>query len=84
MKSLGLEDMVKRKKGMQRGKTRRNREGKPMAEATNFIGRAFMRATQRTVRFHSLAACPYLQRGSSGRFSGRPGRGMALLDSGLF
>ena len=51
MKELGLEDEVERKKGIQRGGTRRNREGKLMAQATNFIGRAVIRATQRTVRF---------------------------------
>lgn len=51
MKELGLEDEVERKKGIRRGETRRNREGQPMAQATNFIGRAVMRATQRTVRF---------------------------------
>jgi len=51
MKELGLEDEVERKKGIRRSETRRNREGKPMAQATNFIGRAVMRATQRTVRF---------------------------------
>jgi hypothetical protein len=51
MKELGLEDEVERKKGIRRGGTRRNREGKPMAQATNFIGRAVIRATQRTVRF---------------------------------
>ena len=51
MKELGLEDEVERKKGIRRGGTRRNREGQPMAQATNFIGRAIMRATQRTVRF---------------------------------
>ena len=51
MKELGLEDEVERKKGIRRGGTRRNREGQPMAKTTNFIGRAVIRATQRTVRF---------------------------------
>jgi len=51
VKELGLEDEVERKKGFQHGGTRRNQEGKPTAQATNFIGRAVMRATQRTVRF---------------------------------
>ena len=51
MKELGLEDAVERKKGIRRCGTRHNREGQPMAQATNFIGRAVMRATQRTVRF---------------------------------
>ena len=50
MKELGLEDEVERKKGIRRGETRRNREGKPLAQAMNFIGHAVMRATQRTVR----------------------------------
>lgn len=39
------------KKGELRGKTRRNRAGKLMKEAANFIGKAVVRATQRTVRF---------------------------------
>lgn len=51
MKQLGYEDKVEIKKGILRGKTRRNREGKPMSEASNFIGKAVVRATQRTVRF---------------------------------
>ncbi len=42
---------MERKKGIRRGETCRNREGKPMAQATNFSGRAVMRATQRTARF---------------------------------
>ena len=51
MKELGLEDKVEMKKGIRRGGTRRDREGKPMAQAANFIGQAVVRATQRTVRF---------------------------------
>jgi hypothetical protein len=51
MKALGYEDEVEMKKGATRGKTRSNREGKPMAAAANFIGKAVVRATQRTVRF---------------------------------
>ncbi len=51
MKGLGYEDEVEIKKGKTRSKTRRNREGKLMAEAKNFIGKAVLRATQRTVRF---------------------------------
>ena len=51
MGELGLQDRVERKKDWGRSKTRRNREGKPMARASNFIGKAITRATQRTVRF---------------------------------
>jgi hypothetical protein len=51
MKALGYEDEVEIKKGKLRGKTRRNRSGNLMKEAANFIGKAVVRATQRTVRF---------------------------------
>lgn len=44
MKALGYEDEVEIKKGKLRSKTRRNRKGEPMAEATNFIGKAVVRA----------------------------------------
>jgi hypothetical protein len=51
MKSRGLEDAVEKEKAAGRKKTRRNREGKMMKEASNFIGTVITRATQRTVRF---------------------------------
>jgi hypothetical protein len=54
MKGFGLSDEVEAKKREARKSTRRNREGKKMKEAENFISRVITRATratQRTVRF---------------------------------
>lgn len=47
----GLEDKMEMKKRKARQKTRRNREGKILEAAKNFINQIFERATQRTVRF---------------------------------
>ncbi len=51
MRGLGLADEVEKKKHKQRAKTRKNREGKAMKMASNFIGKAIERASQRTHRF---------------------------------
>jgi hypothetical protein len=51
MQRLGLIDEVEKKKQKQRAKTRKNREGVVMKMASNFIGKAIERASQRTHRF---------------------------------
>ena len=51
MRGLGLVDEVEKKKHKQRAKTRKNREGTAMKMASNFIGKAIERASQRTHRF---------------------------------
>ena len=51
MNSRGLRDEVEANKSKGREGSRRNRQGEAMEKATNFIGKAITRASQRTVRF---------------------------------
>ncbi|MEX1048881.1 MAG: transposase [Akkermansiaceae bacterium] len=51
MNRRGLRDAVEEKKNKGREGSRLNRQGEVMEKATNFIGKAIHRATQRTVRF---------------------------------
>ena len=51
MKRRGLKDEVEEKKSVARKRSYRNREGNVMEAASNYIGNAITRATQRTARF---------------------------------